>query len=90
MDRDERASPVQRRMRWLRLRRCPVQKREDMEYRYPQFKRSLLLEDTSFHGGVAPGHPLPDFDLQATDGSRIRKSDVVGWRPLLLTFGSIT
>jgi hypothetical protein len=90
MDRDERASPVQQRMRWLRLRCCPVQRREDMEYRYPHFKRSLHLEDTSFHNGVAPGHPLPDFDLQATDGSRIRKSDAVGWRPLLLTFGSIT
>jgi hypothetical protein len=54
MDRDERASPAQRRMRRIRLRRCPVQRREDMEYRYPHFKRSLLLEDTSFHGGVAP------------------------------------
>jgi hypothetical protein len=28
-----------------------------MEYRYPHFKRRLLLEDTSFHGGVTPGHP---------------------------------
>jgi peroxiredoxin len=33
---------------------------------------------------------MPDFDLQATDGSRIRKSDFVGQHPLLLTFGSIT
>jgi peroxiredoxin len=64
-----------------------------MEYRYPHFKRRLMIEDTAFgsyRGGPSPGEPVPDFDLPTTDGGRVRKSDFVGRRPLLLTFGSIT
>jgi Iodothyronine deiodinase len=33
---------------------------------------------------------MPDFDLPTTDGGRIRKSDFVGRKPLLLAFGSVT
>ncbi|MFP4600979.1 MAG: TlpA family protein disulfide reductase [Persicimonas sp.] len=61
-----------------------------LEYRYPHFKRELLMEDMSFGGGPSPGEPMPDFELPTTDGDTIRKSDFVGDRPLLLTVGSIT
>jgi hypothetical protein len=60
------------------------------DYRYPHFRRQLLLEDRAFTGGVRPGDALPDFDLPTTDGGRVRKADFVGERPLLLTFGSVT
>jgi hypothetical protein len=61
-----------------------------MEYRYPHFKRRLLMADMAFGGGPRPGRPMPDFDLPTTDGGRVRKHDFVGQRPLLLTFGSVT
>jgi hypothetical protein len=61
-----------------------------MQYRYPHFKREILIEDLSFHGGPYPGQQLPDFDLPTTDGNRIRKRDFVGQRPLLFTLASIT
>ena len=61
-----------------------------MEYRYPHFRRQLLMEDRAFSGGPGPGRPMPDFDLPTTDGGRLRKADFVGQRPLLLIFGSIT
>jgi hypothetical protein len=61
-----------------------------MEYRYPHFKRELLMEDMEFSAGPPPGHPMPDFDLPTTDGGRVRKDDFVGERPLLLIFGSVT
>ena len=61
-----------------------------MDYRYRHFTRDLLEEDVSFSSAAAPGRQLPDFDLVSTDGARIRKSDFVGRRPLLLTFGSVT
>ncbi|MDP9373633.1 MAG: hypothetical protein M3Q65_14510 [Chloroflexota bacterium] len=60
------------------------------QYRYPHFRRKILLEDMAFRGGPAPGRPMPDFDLPTTDGGRIRKGDFVGRRPLLLTLASIT
>lgn len=33
---------------------------------------------------------MPDFDLRTIEGDRVRKSDFVGQRPLLLTMGSVT
>lgn len=60
------------------------------EYRYAHFTRERLMEDMAFTGGPPPGQPMPDFDLPTTDGGRVRKSDFVGQRPLLLTFASIT
>ena len=61
-----------------------------MEYGYPHFKREMLLEGLYFRGGPTSALPMPEFDLPATDGDRLRKSDFVGQRPLLLTFASIT
>ncbi|HEV2124141.1 MAG TPA: hypothetical protein VGW38_15365 [Chloroflexota bacterium] len=61
-----------------------------MQYRYPHFKRELLVEDMSFRGGPRPGEPVPDFDLPTTSGGRVRREDFVGRQPLLMTFGSIT
>ena len=61
-----------------------------MKYGYPHSKREMLLEGLYFGGGPAPGLPMREFDLPATDGDRLRKSDFVGRRLLLLTFASIT
>lgn len=61
-----------------------------MPYRYPRFKREILFKDAAFRGGPSPGQPMPDFDVPAIDGGRVRKSDYTGDRPLLLTFASIT
>lgn len=61
-----------------------------MEYRYPHFKRALLIEDMGFAQGPMPGQEVPDFDLPTTDGGRVRKADFLGRRPLLLTFASVT
>jgi peroxiredoxin len=59
-------------------------------YRYDHFKREVLIGDLSFKAGPEPGKPFPDFDLETTDGQRVRKSDFVGQKPVLLTFGSVT
>lgn len=61
-----------------------------MEYSYPHFTRTALLQDTWFKGGPRPGEVMPEFDLLTTDGRRFRKSDMVGKMPLLLIFGSFT
>jgi hypothetical protein len=39
--------------------------------------------------GILPGHEAPDFDLETTDGGRLRLRDLRG-RPVLLHFGSYT
>ena len=61
-----------------------------MEYRYDHFSRELLMEDMAWRGGPEPGEEMPDFHLATTDGGRVRKSDFVGMRPVLLSFGSVT
>ena len=61
-----------------------------MQYRYDAFMRRLLAEDAGFTATGAPGTRLPDFELTDVDGAIVRRSDYVGSRPLLLTFGSIT
>ncbi|MBI4424205.1 MAG: redoxin domain-containing protein [Elusimicrobia bacterium] len=43
-----------------------------------------------FRGGPRPGEPFPDFDLPTIDGSRVRKDQFVGQRPVLVTLGSAT
>jgi len=61
------------------------------EYRYPHFKRKLLVEDMlSFRGGPDPGEAFPDFDLLTIDNRRLQKSDVIEKRPVLLSIGSYT
>ena len=59
-------------------------------YRYDHFTRVLFMEDMAFSGGPQPGQQMPDFDLPTTDGRRVRKADLTGRRPLLLTFASVT
>ncbi|MDP9372532.1 MAG: redoxin domain-containing protein, partial [Chloroflexota bacterium] len=61
-----------------------------MLYRYPHFRRQILLDDLAFRGGPPPGRPMPDFELITTEGGRIRRRDFVGRRPLLLTCASVT
>lgn len=61
-----------------------------MSYRYEHFTRKLLAADMKFLGGPEPGQPMPDFDLPTTDGDRVRRSDFVGSRPLLVAFASFT
>jgi hypothetical protein len=61
-----------------------------MQYRYPHFYTRLLMQDMSFQAGPRPGEAMPDFDLPATDGARVAKSDFVGSKPLLLAMGSVT
>jgi hypothetical protein len=61
------------------------------DYRHERFRLGLLIEDLSFSDGTpVPGQEMPDFELPTTDGVWVRKSDFVGRRPALITFGSIT
>jgi Iodothyronine deiodinase len=60
-----------------------------MDYLYPHFKRSFLVEDAKFTAGPRPGEPMPDFDLATLAGPRLRKRDLAG-KPFLLGFGSFT
>lgn len=59
-------------------------------YRYDHFKRELFWGELSFKSGPAPGQSFPDFDLETTDGEKIRKADFVGKKPVLMTLGSVT
>jgi hypothetical protein len=61
-----------------------------MDYRYPHFRRRLVMEDLSFKTGPGPGQPFPDFDLPTTDGMRLTKQDLLAGKPVLLTMGSFT
>jgi hypothetical protein len=73
----------------IRLARPQDVRTGELDYQYDHFRRELMYKDLSFHGGPAPGEPLPDFNLLTTEGDRRLKSEFHG-RPLLLTMGSIT
>ncbi len=60
------------------------------EYRYPHFTRERLKDDAIFAAGRDPGWPMPDFDVPTTDGGRLGRADLVGGRPALVTFASLT
>lgn len=60
-------------------------------YRYERVTPGLLLRDFRFAPDAArAGDPMPEFDLPTTNGTRIRRRDFAGRRPLLLIFGSLT
>jgi hypothetical protein len=62
------------------------------EYNFERFKTRHLWNDaqaTMEVRGVMPGTLAPDFALPATDGTRIRLSDLRD-KPVLLHFGSAT
>ena len=61
-----------------------------MVYAYPRFRRERLLEDFTFQAGPGPGEPFPGFDLPTADGGRVRRADLVGHGPFVVTLGSYT
>ena len=62
----------------------------DVNFRHfrPRHMAAELLR-TVRTDGVLPGNEAPDFDLEMTDGGRLRLRDLRG-RPVLLHFGSYT
>ena len=61
------------------------------EYRYERFTTSLLLRDMRFRRGAAgSGDVFPAFNLVTTDGDELTNQSLLGNRPLLLVFTSIT
>jgi hypothetical protein len=70
----------------------PGDQRQLQEYNYEHFRPKHLLADLwrSARGeGVQPGAVAPDFELESTDGQRVRLSTLRG-RPVFLHFGSGT
>jgi hypothetical protein len=61
-----------------------------MDYRFERFRREQLFEGRAFQAGKEPGWNMPDFDLPTVTGGRVRKSEFLGRRPVLLTFASLT
>lgn len=62
------------------------------EYNYGHFTREDAMKDargTLSGRGIGPGCIAPDFELEDTDGNRVRLSDLRG-RPVLLRFGNIS
>jgi hypothetical protein len=62
----------------------------DFNFRHfrPRHMAAELLR-TARTDGVLPGSEAPDFDLETTDGGRLRLSELRG-QPVLLHFGSYT
>ncbi len=66
--------------------------RELQRYNYEHFWLDHLLADlwrTAKGEGVQPGSEAPDFEMESTEGQRVRLSELRG-RPVLLHFGSAT
>ena len=62
------------------------------EYNYEHFRTKHFVADlarTARGEGAQPGREAPDFELESTDGGRVRLGDLRG-KPALLHFGSIT
>jgi thiol-disulfide isomerase/thioredoxin len=60
-------------------------------YRYKRFTTSLLFRDLRFgKGSAVPGDTLPSFKLVTTSGKQLTNSDVLGGKPVLIVFGSMT
>ena len=63
-----------------------------VEYNYEHFRPKRLLADlwkTIRGEGIRPGEDAPDFELESTEGERLRLSSLRG-RPVVLRFGSFT
>lgn len=66
--------------------------RQLREYNYEHFWLKHLFADlwrTAKGEGVQPGSLAPDFEMETTDGERVRMTDLRG-KPVLLHFGSAT
>ena len=66
--------------------------RQLSEYNYEHFRPKHLLADLwrSARGeGLQPGSEAPDFELETTEGDRLRLSALRG-RPVVLHIGSFT
>jgi hypothetical protein len=62
------------------------------EYNYEHFRPKHLLADiwkTIRAEGLQPGAEAPDFEMETTEGDRVRLSEMRG-RPVALRFGSFT
>lgn len=61
------------------------------DYLYRHVTSDLLSEDMDFRDDApAPGDRLPEFDLPTTENQRLRSSELIGTKPLLLVTGSLT
>ncbi len=61
-------------------------------YNYGHFWPKHMLADlwrTARGAGLQPGTLAPDFELESTEGERVRLSELRG-RPVLVHFGSFT
>lgn len=66
--------------------------RELQRYNYEHFWLKHLLADlwrTAKGEGVQPGSEAPDFEMESTEGERVRLSELRG-QPVLLHLGSAT
>ena len=62
------------------------------EYNYEHFRPKHLLADllkTARSEGIGSGEEAPNFELESTEGERVRLGDLRG-RPVVLRFGSFT
>lgn len=61
-------------------------------YNYGHFWPKHMLADlwrTARGAGLQPGSEAPDFELESTEGQKVRLSELRG-RPVLVHFGSFT
>jgi cytochrome oxidase Cu insertion factor (SCO1/SenC/PrrC family) len=69
-----------------------AQERRRGEYNYEHFQAKHFLTElrwTMRGEGAQPGHEAPDFELDASNGARVRLSALRG-RPVLVHFGNET